>query len=285
MISTLLSSLAAQYPVGHIRRRFGRGLASSFSTARPKITPARACWQRSPALLPHGVDVGDWRDVPRDPRRSRRRAQRRQESKTDGPELFLFIHDLPRFRDLRRREDDFSFSKRDEDASPADHLDAILREGPLLGIHVIVWCDTVNNLNRCFHPSDSPRVRDAGAIPDEPDRLGPPARLAPAQASWASIAHSSSAKSKTGSRSSARTEFRATSGFLNGCTPAREPRQGASSELFIVESLMTRATRIPLSARGSRSERLSHRARQRHRTARRDGDTPGHKPCPPTFRR
>jgi DNA segregation ATPase FtsK/SpoIIIE, S-DNA-T family len=24
-----------------------------------------------------------------------------------------------------------------------------LREGPLLGIHVIVWCDTVNNLNRC----------------------------------------------------------------------------------------------------------------------------------------
>ena len=77
--------------------------------------------------------------------------KRRQEAKTDGPEMFLFIHDLPRFRDLRRREDDFSFSQRDdEDASPADHLDAILREGPVLGVHVIAWCDTVNNLNRYF---------------------------------------------------------------------------------------------------------------------------------------
>ncbi len=49
---------------------------------------------------------------------------RRQESKTDGPEIFLFIHDLPRFRDLRRKEDDFSFSRKDEDAGPADQLDA-----------------------------------------------------------------------------------------------------------------------------------------------------------------
>ena len=100
--------------------------------------------------LPHGAVVGDWREVPRVLAEVGAELVRRQESKTDGPELFLFIHDLPRFRDLRRREDDFSFSKREEDAGPTDHLDAILREGPLLGVHVIVWCDTVNNLNRCF---------------------------------------------------------------------------------------------------------------------------------------
>jgi hypothetical protein len=77
--------------------------------------------------------------------------KRRQEAKTDGPEIFLFIHDLPRFRDLRRREDDFSFSRKDdEEASPPDHLDLILREGPVLGVHLITWCDTVNNLNRYF---------------------------------------------------------------------------------------------------------------------------------------
>ena len=105
---------------------------------------------RVAAVLPHGVDAGDWREVSRVLAEVAAELARRQESKTDGPELFLFIHDLPRFRDLRRREDDFSFSKRDEDASPPDHLDAILREGPLLGIHVIVWCDTVNNLNRYF---------------------------------------------------------------------------------------------------------------------------------------
>ena len=58
---------------------------------------------------------------------------------------------MARFRDLRRREDEFSFSKReDEDAAPVDQLDAILREGSGLGVHVITWCDTVNNLNRHF---------------------------------------------------------------------------------------------------------------------------------------
>ena len=38
----------------------------------------------------------------------------------------------------------------EEDASPADQLDLILREGPGLGVHLITWCDTVNNLNRYF---------------------------------------------------------------------------------------------------------------------------------------
>ena len=77
--------------------------------------------------------------------------KRRQEAKTDGPELFLFIHDLPRFRDLRRREDDFSFSRKDdEDAAPPTSSTLILREGPVLGVHLITWCDTVNNLNRYF---------------------------------------------------------------------------------------------------------------------------------------
>jgi len=70
--------------------------------------------------------------------------------------------------------------KRDEDASPPDHLDVILREGPLLGVHVIVWCDTVNN-STDISPINPARVRDARAIPDEPDRLGSPSRLSSRQ--------------------------------------------------------------------------------------------------------
>jgi len=77
-------------------------------------------------------------------------ALRQQPDSGDGPELFLFIHDLARFRDLRRREDDFGFGRKNEDAAPPDHLDMILREGPSLGVHLIGWCDTVNNLNRYF---------------------------------------------------------------------------------------------------------------------------------------
>jgi DNA segregation ATPase FtsK/SpoIIIE, S-DNA-T family len=77
-------------------------------------------------------------------------ALRQQPDSGDGPELFLFIHDLPRFRDLRRREDDFGFGRKEDDLAPPDHLDMILREGPGLGVDLIAWCDTVNNLNRCF---------------------------------------------------------------------------------------------------------------------------------------
>ena len=148
MISTLLS-LAAQYPVapsGTVRS----GARFLVLDGTPEDHPSSGVLAKVAGVLPHGVDTGDWRDVSRVLAEVGAELARRQQSKTDGPELFVFIHDLPRFRDLRRREDDFSFSKREDEASPTDHFDAILREGPLLGIHMIVWCDTVNNLNRCL---------------------------------------------------------------------------------------------------------------------------------------
>ncbi|MBX6311570.1 MAG: AAA family ATPase [Isosphaeraceae bacterium] len=101
--------------------------------------------------LPHPVSVGAWRDVPRIVGAVAEEVERRQQPDSpEGPELFLFIHDISRFRDLRKREDDFSFSRRDEPASPADQLGTILREGPVLGVHVLTWCDNLNNLNRTF---------------------------------------------------------------------------------------------------------------------------------------
>jgi DNA segregation ATPase FtsK/SpoIIIE, S-DNA-T family len=107
--------------------------------------------QRVAAALPHGVKVGGWREAAAFVGEVAGELERRQQPDADdGPELFLFIHDLPRFRDLRRREDDFSFGRRDDGASPPDQIDLILREGPGYGIHLIAWCDTVNNLNRCF---------------------------------------------------------------------------------------------------------------------------------------
>lgn len=66
-----------------------------------------------------------------------------------GP-LFLVVHGLQRARDLRPDEG-FGFgSFGDEPAapSPAKQFETILREGPDVGIHTLVWCDTVTNLNR-----------------------------------------------------------------------------------------------------------------------------------------
>ena len=101
--------------------------------------------------LPHGVKVGGWREAGGFVGEVAAELERRQQPDADdGPELFLFIHDLARFRDLRRREDDFSFGRTDDAVSPPDQIDLILREGPGYGVHLIAWCDTVNNLNRCF---------------------------------------------------------------------------------------------------------------------------------------
>jgi hypothetical protein len=148
MIATFLS-LAAQFsPAGSDTVRSGARFFLLEGT--PEDEPNAGILGKIAATLPHGTRVGDWRDVPAILSEVAAELQRRQEFKTDGPEIFLLIHDLPRFRDLRRKEDDFSFSRKDEDAGPADQFDVILREGSILGLHIVAWCDTVSNLNRYF---------------------------------------------------------------------------------------------------------------------------------------
>lgn len=65
------------------------------------------------------------------------------------PPIFLCIQELQKFRDLRRDEDDFGFGRNDgESATPAKQFVHILKEGPAVGIFTLVWCDTLNNLQR-----------------------------------------------------------------------------------------------------------------------------------------
>jgi hypothetical protein len=58
------------------------------------------------------------------------------------------IHALQRYRQLRKAEDDFGFSSGDGPPSTASLLASILRDGPPVGVHAIVQCDTVANLQR-----------------------------------------------------------------------------------------------------------------------------------------
>src|SRR5262249_42952260 len=57
-----------------------------------------------------------------------------------------------KLRDLRRREDDFGFSRSIEERppDPAKQFADLLREGPAVGVHVLAWCDSVNNLHRTW---------------------------------------------------------------------------------------------------------------------------------------
>ncbi len=75
--------------------------------------------------------------------------RRLQDSEAVADPIFVVLHNLSRFRDLRK-SDEYSFSGFDEDApASADKLfSTILREGPTVGIHAIIWCDSYNNLNR-----------------------------------------------------------------------------------------------------------------------------------------
>ncbi len=67
-----------------------------------------------------------------------------------APAVFLLVYNLSRFRTLKKSDDDFGFSGLGGDSppSPAVRLAKIVRDGPAVGVHSIIWCDTYNNTTR-----------------------------------------------------------------------------------------------------------------------------------------
>jgi hypothetical protein len=82
---------------------------------------------------------------------------RRQKGESERAPRFLFLFGIHRFRELRKAEDDYGFRRGEREPSPAERLATVLRDGPLQGVHVIVWCDSLVNLNRSF---DRPLLRE-----------------------------------------------------------------------------------------------------------------------------
>jgi DNA segregation ATPase FtsK/SpoIIIE, S-DNA-T family len=102
-------------------------------------------------ILPHPVNAVTWRDLGTAFAGLAEDVKRRQDSASEdqGP-IYILIYDVQRFRDLRKSDDDFGYARYDEDkpAPPSKLFSDVLRDGPPVGIHTIVWCDSVNNLNR-----------------------------------------------------------------------------------------------------------------------------------------
>jgi S-DNA-T family DNA segregation ATPase FtsK/SpoIIIE len=112
--------------------------------------PEVGLWERLIAILPQGAKIAATRGADELLGEIAAELAARQEHSQDyGPPVYLFLHNLPRFRDLRR-EDDFSFSSLDNEksASPAKQFNTIIREGPALNIHTLLWCDTYGNVSR-----------------------------------------------------------------------------------------------------------------------------------------
>jgi hypothetical protein len=134
------SPLPAGYPLGGFYVLDG---------TRPE-SPEAGTWQRVADALPHKIEVADPRDTPRVIGEVAAELARREAAgDEEAPPMYLVIFNGGRFRDLRRGEDDFSFSAdRDKPPSPDKQWAEILRNGPAWGIHTLLWCDSYNNVSR-----------------------------------------------------------------------------------------------------------------------------------------
>jgi hypothetical protein len=112
--------------------------------------------------LPHAVRSPGRAELPAALADLAAEIDRRQKGETaDRSPRFLFVFGVHRFRELRKAEDDFGFGRRgaEREPSPAERFATILREGPAVGVHVVLWCDSLTNLNRVF---DRPLLRELG---------------------------------------------------------------------------------------------------------------------------
>ncbi len=139
-------SLAAQNPPA------GNGDAGAtffLFDGTPPDAPNADYWNSVSGAIPQEMKMVDYREVESVLGDIAAEVERRQDANaTDQPAIFLFFQALQRYRMLRPT-DDFGFSMdEDKPPSPDKLLTAILRDGPVVGVHVLAWCDTYNNVNR-----------------------------------------------------------------------------------------------------------------------------------------
>lgn len=130
--------------------------------------PEGDLWKDVVDTIPHGVSLVSQRSVGESIDAIRAEVDRRSErDEGSAPPMFLFLFNLGRLRDFRKGDDDFGFGSMgsDEAVSPAQQLSHILREGPAVGVHTLIWCDTYNNLNRWFSSQTMRELETRVAFP------------------------------------------------------------------------------------------------------------------------
>ena len=152
VMTVCLSSLAAQYPaLPETSAEQGPAQFTLFVGTEPD-SPETACWREWAELLPHAVDFcRPESDIEQTIAALAGELERREEAVGgNDPPLFVAIYSLGRFRQLRRDEDDYGFGGFDRDKAPSlsKQFEDLVRKGPGVGIHVIIWSDTFNNASR-----------------------------------------------------------------------------------------------------------------------------------------
>jgi len=98
-------------------------------------------------MLPHKIKVVGGKQTPDLIKTMVGEANRRVNTSVgDAPSIYLMILGLQRARDLR--EEERSILATDDDANANKLFASLVREGPEVGVHTIVWCDSLANVNR-----------------------------------------------------------------------------------------------------------------------------------------
>jgi hypothetical protein len=152
IMATALISLAAQMGSTTIGKKNKREQGLYILDFGTSDAPHADFLARLESKIHRPIVIGHRRDIPAIIDELATEVQRRLDAdKADMPSRFLFLYGLQRARDLRQ-EESFALPSLDstQPAAPnrARQFATILREGPDVGVHTLVWCDTLTNLNR-----------------------------------------------------------------------------------------------------------------------------------------
>ncbi|MCA9153875.1 MAG: AAA family ATPase, partial [Planctomycetales bacterium] len=107
-------------------------------------------WNRFKSRMPNLVQVVSGRNALDAVAELANEVSRRTDAHDEqGPARFLVIANLARFRELQRG-DDFGFSSfgEEEKPDPGKQFRTILREGPAVGVHTLIWADSFSSASR-----------------------------------------------------------------------------------------------------------------------------------------
>jgi hypothetical protein len=150
MMAAILISVASQRPPAG-SPDFGLG-AQFYLFETPRVeSDSKHTLTSLCSVVPNSIKVVPRREIATAFDELAAEVERRQAGERGNfPDVFVFVNDLGRFRDLRRDENDlgFSFSGEAKRPTPDKQFAGVLRDGPGVGVYTIVWCDTLGNLNR-----------------------------------------------------------------------------------------------------------------------------------------
>ena len=148
ILTAALISLSAQHPLSETA-----GARFYIFDGSPANSAQAASLSVVAGLTPEPARLVTWRELPRAVNELAVEVERRQTvGGAEFPPIYVLLYGLQKLRDLRRQEDDFGFSRSDGDRppDPARQFGAVLRDGPGVAVHSLVWCDSVNNMNRTW---------------------------------------------------------------------------------------------------------------------------------------